>query len=71
MFGDVSLLISSVHQLLSEAEGALTGPDPGRMLADDTMRSASEIVLRGAERFMRTPFVGDYNTGMRIYLSCT
>ncbi len=54
---ETSLIHACIHQLLSEAHHGLTLPDPGRVMSDEGMRSAEEIVRRAASSFMRSSFI--------------
>lgn len=59
---DTSLLLRCADVLLAEGQRALLLPEPGRMVHDDGMRSASEIVRAAASSFMRSPFLGDWRS---------
>jgi hypothetical protein len=60
---ETSLVHACIHQLLDEAYRGLALPDPGRVMSDEGMRSAGEIVRRAASSFMRSSFIaGKYAT---------
>lgn len=54
---ETSLIHACINVLLEEGRRGLTLPEPGRMLSDETMRSAEEIIRRAASSLMRTSFI--------------
>lgn len=54
---EASLVNSCISQILKEGLHGLMRPDPGRLIGDDAMRSAPEVIRRAAASFMRTPFI--------------
>ncbi len=54
---ETSLIHACINRLLEEARRGLELPDPGRLLMDDGMRSAEEIIRRAASSFMRSSFI--------------
>ena len=54
---ELNFLVESIRQLLGEAERALLLPEPGRGSMDEALRSASEMIERAAEMFMRWQFI--------------
>ncbi len=54
---ETSLVHACVNVLLEEGRRSLSLPEPGRMISDEAMRSAEEIIRRAASNLMRTSFI--------------
>lgn len=54
---ETSLVHACIKVLLDEARRCLSLPEPGRMIGDDGMRSAEEMIRRAASNFMRSSFI--------------
>lgn len=58
---ETSLVHACINVLLDEAWRCLSLPEPDRMIGDDGMRSAEEMIRRAASNFMRSSFIAGKN----------